>query len=200
MLSSNTTNPPLRSMLITLQMMRHFIRTGFGDSKECFSADLLRLFHSIGQGNGAGPPTWAAVCTPIIEMMRAAGFGFQHWSAISRSVLEFVGYAFVDDTDLVHTSRDPNATGAQIALEMQDVIDHWEAGLRCTGGALVPSKSFWYLIDFWFNGSKWIYSLAEDVPAELSVLGKDGITRRPLKRYEPDIANETLGTWICPRR
>jgi len=38
------------------------------------------------------------------------------------------------------------------------VLTLWEQGLRATGGALVPEKSFWYLIDFQWQGSKWRYA------------------------------------------
>jgi hypothetical protein len=31
---------------------------------------------------------------------------------------------------------------------MQHMLDHWEGGLRATGGALVTEKSYWYTIDF----------------------------------------------------
>jgi hypothetical protein len=54
----------------------------------------------------------------------------------------------VDDTDVVHTAQDVNTTEITIMKEMQNVIDHWEEGLRATGGAIVPKKSYWYLIDW----------------------------------------------------
>jgi hypothetical protein len=33
--------------------------------------------------------------------------------------------------------------GIDLILKMQDAIDHWEGGLRVSGGALLPSKSQW---------------------------------------------------------
>ena len=40
---------------------------------------------------------------------------------------------------------------------MQEALNHWEGGLCTLGGALVPSKSHWYLVNFkWTNGS-WKY-------------------------------------------
>jgi hypothetical protein len=62
--------------------------------------------------------------------------------------VSFVCYAFVDDTDLVHIAKDVDTRGPTIIAEMQSALDHWEGGLKATGGALVPEKSYWYLIDF----------------------------------------------------
>ena len=72
--------------------------------------------------------------------MRVAGFGATFFSAMSVTLIAFVCYAFVDDTDVVHTAQDVFTTGKTIMVEMQTVIDHWEGGLRATGGAIVPKK------------------------------------------------------------
>ena len=33
--------------------------------------------------------------------------------------------------------------GSDLIPEMQAALDHWEGGLRASGGALVPDKSHW---------------------------------------------------------
>jgi len=40
---------------------------------------------------------------------------------------------------------------------MQAALDLWNQGLSATRGALIPEKSFWYLIDFKWAGSRWKY-------------------------------------------
>jgi hypothetical protein len=35
-----------------------------------------------------------------------------------------------------------------VITSMQDILDAWEGGLKVMGGAIVPEKTFWYLIDF----------------------------------------------------
>ena len=82
------------------------------------------------------------VSTPLIAaMMRTANFGFKLVSALSLMAIHLVCYAFVDDTDVVHTCTDPNPSYLLIQ-EMQDVVDHWEGGLRATGGGLRADKSY----------------------------------------------------------
>ena len=93
--------------------------------------------------------------------MRHSGFGINLLSALSTALLSFVCYAFVDDTDIAHCST-LQATAHEIIQEMQEVVDHWEGGLRTTGGALRVDKSFWYLIDFVWRNNEWHYATQTD--------------------------------------
>jgi hypothetical protein len=97
---------------------------------------------TIGQGNSCGPAGWA-VSTPTINMMKMARFGFLILTALSVTCVTFVCYTFVDNTaDVVHSARDIHTTGTEVLHEMQAVVDHWEGGLRATGGAVVQEKSY----------------------------------------------------------
>jgi hypothetical protein len=86
-------------MFTTLQKMQHFIGTAVGVSSTSFKG-MDVPFQGLGQGNGAGPTGWAVVSAPIINMVRAAGYGAAFVSAISCAIVSFVCYAFVDDMDL----------------------------------------------------------------------------------------------------
>ena len=59
-------------------------------------------FQGVYQGNGAGPGIWMLASVPIINMLKARGFGFKVTNVMSRENFSFVCYAFVDDTDLLH--------------------------------------------------------------------------------------------------
>jgi hypothetical protein len=82
----------------------------------------------------------------------------------------FICYAFMDDTDLVHTRAGFVLPAIDIIPDMQDAVGYWEqGGLRASEGALVPSKSHLYLVDFkWMNGL-WRYCSVADNPGELSM-------------------------------
>ena len=188
---------PINSMFKCLQKAAHRIRTAFGVSKKKYGDDREIPLQGLGQGNGCGPAGWAIISTPIINMMRVAGFGATFLTAISVSLVVFVCYAFVDDTDVVHTAQDVNTKGEEILRQMQDVIDHWEGGLRATGGAIVPKKSYWYLIDWIWQGGHCRYATQEDIPGELTIRDTCGTKRVVLKRYDPDIAKETLGVFLA---
>jgi hypothetical protein len=146
---------PTKSMLTTLQGAAHKIRTAYGMSDTTYGPGRDPPLQGIGQGNECGPAGWAVISTPLINMMRTAGFGFSLFTALTVSAVSFVCYAFVDDANLVHTAKDVHTRGPTVLVEMQQALDHWEGGLKATGGALVPSKSYWYLINFVWTGEHW---------------------------------------------
>ena len=101
--------------------------------------------------------------------MRVTGFRATFLTAISVSLVAFICYAFVDDTDVVHMAQDVHTLGEEILKQTQTVINHWEGGLRATGGAIIPKKSYWYLIDWIWNRGKWRYATKEDIPGDLTI-------------------------------
>jgi hypothetical protein len=141
--------PTIICMFATLQDLEHNIRTAYGDSSITYGGNLwVAPLQGIGQGNGAGPPLWAIVSSPLFEMLCTAGFGIFFQTSISGKKVSYVGFPFVDNTNQVQTGRFPGEDCDSIAEQMQLTVDEWEGGLRATGGALDPKKSHWYLIDF----------------------------------------------------
>ena len=177
----------------TLQQVEHYVRTTYGDSATGYAGVLLQPLQGIGQGNGAGPAIWLVISIPLINMLRDAGYGFHHISAISQSPCHFVCYTFVDDTELVQSTSD----STQLIRDLQAMLTLWEGGLRATGGALSAGKSYWYAFDFSWDGNKWKYTTATDLPGDLFITSLSGETE-PLCRLEPSEARETLGVWIAP--
>ena len=168
-----------KMMFGTLAEVDHYVRTNFGDSTASYACIEIP-FQGVYQGNGAGPGIWMLVSIPIINMLKARGFGFKVVNAMSQDQSTFVCYAFVDDTDLVHASdQDIGLDG--LVDEMQSLVDTWEGGLRASGGALVPDKSYWYLIHFTFQNNRWRYTSIEDTPAKITIRDVSGLTR-----VEPD--------------
>jgi hypothetical protein len=185
---------PVRSMFLTLQKAAHRVTTAYGISKQTYGTNLMIPYQGVGQGNGAGPAIWAVISTVIIAMMSTAGHGFHILSAITATLLTMVCYAFVDDTDVVQSACNVEQPGEEVVPQMQRAVDRWEGGLRATGGALVPTKSHWYLIDFKWTGKIWRYRSIEEMPGDISILDTTG-QRVILDRHEPQVATETLGVW-----
>jgi hypothetical protein len=152
--------------------------------------------HGIGQGNGAGPAIWAVLSTPLLNLLRSEGFGCEFLSPISRETISFVGYAFVDDTDVIVSNSRMNSFQDTLST-LQMAVDTWEGGLKATCGALVPEKTFWYLIDFKWSSGKWYYKPISDCPGNISINDINGI-RKVLRRCEVHDAQETLGVHLAP--
>ena len=184
-----------KMMFGTLAQVDHYVRTNFGDSTTSYACIEIP-FQGVYQGNGAGPGIWLVVSIPIINMLKARGFGFTVKNVLSHENFCFVCYAFVDDTDLVHSSTS-DLGYSQLVKEMQEVVDTWEGGLRASGGALVPAKSYWYLIHFTFHNNQWKYTSIKDTPGSLTIRDVSGTTRVPLERLEVHDARETLGVFIA---
>ncbi len=187
-------------MLDTIQHLKHYIRTTYGDSVQYFQADdgTGNPIHGIGQGNGAGPTIWALVSTPIFDAMRRRGYGVFLQSAISGELIQFVGYAFVDDTDLAVT--DPSVNYDEETSDIFDIIQEsvrfWEGYIRCSGGAIRPDKSHWYLIDFEWKQGQWSYKQPQASDPPLVVRdseGKDSV----IERIPPNEGRRTVGVRLA---
>jgi len=69
--------------------------------------------------------------------------------------------------------------------------------LNATSGAIVPEKTFWFLIDFAWSAGQWRYKSLAECPGELRANDING-NRSNLKRYEVWEAQETLGVFLAP--
>jgi hypothetical protein len=139
--------------------------------------------HSICQGNGAGPSIWAVVSSPILNMMRKRKYGINYISLITKTNTSFVGYAFMDDTDLLRVLSALSQAGA-VLISMQEALDAWEGGLKVTGWAIVLGKTFWYLIDFKWVQGEWSYKNSTESPGHLWVNDINN-SRTKIRRVEP---------------
>ena len=191
--------PPVECMLRCIQEMQHHIRTTYGDSAEFLSStDTAIPFQGILQGNGAAPTIWVLISTPLLNMLRTAGNGAHTRSPISNEKDHVVGFAFVDDTDLVCFHQEHLRLRSEIMQNMQEGINRWEGGLKLTGGAIVPEKSWIYAIDFGFhNSGKWFYRAPADIEEDLSVIDHNG-TRQTLEKIDSHQGKETLGVILSP--
>jgi len=143
-------------LFTTLQEAVHQVRTGYGDAVATYGGELwLVPIHGIGQGNGAGPAIWAVVSSPLLNALRAKGFGCEIVCPLSNSFVKFVGYAFVDDTDIIQSALFNSPQDA--AALLQQALDTWEHSLKLTCGAIVPEKTVWWLIHcynkHWIHGN-----------------------------------------------
>jgi len=186
----------INCLFTTLQEAVHTVRTGFGDSKASYGGKVwLVPFHGIDQGNGAGPAIWAVVSTPLLNVLLSKGFGCEVLCPLSSAFFRFVGYAFVDDTDIIQSAL--QETPEKARLQLQDAIYTWENSLKATCGALVPEKTVWWLISFKWSGTSWSYAGIQDSPGELKVNDIEG-NRKIISRLEPHQAYETLGVYLAP--
>ncbi len=187
--------PALHSMIDTIQTMDHYVRTAFGDSAECYGNDPSQPPpQGILQGNGAGPAGWFAIATVLINTLKHHGFGYSQWTIIKQRAITITCFAFVDDTDLIHSNNDPEVSTPQLIEEAQQALNMWEGLLIATGGALAPEKSYWYLLEVIWKNGRWTFATPTDSPGDLYLhQGQHQIPRRL-----PHQAAEALGIQARP--
>jgi len=159
----------VRSMITMLAHLNHHVCTAFGNSENSQGSNRWqKAVADIGHGNGTGPHIWAAVSTPLFNIMQTDGFVAKFICALSQQQKELAGFAFVNNTDLT-VNDDRNTTDAVID-KMQKSLSMWHGLLRATGGELVPEKCFWYLIDFKWENNKWAYKKTGEAPGQIRVM------------------------------
>ena len=151
------------------------------------------------QGNGMGPFIWALISTMLLTCMKSMGFLAHLTGVLTGTTLAFVGYAFVNDTDVCFTAQNNHTPATDILPECQEGVDFWQGTLVTTGGGLEhrDNKTFWHLIDHKWTGHKWEYHTAQDSPGEISIQMTDSDERATLCRKEANEASETLGIFIA---
>ena len=192
----------IHSMFGSIQRMIHRVRTVFGDSETTYGGDDFEnwLFAPQGsiQGNAAGPAIWSILSSIVFKVLHKNGHSDSFCSAISKQLFLLVGFAYVDDCDLIQSGTDP----LTVAQSMQGVIQQWGDLMEVTGGALNldPSKSYWYLVEYVWKRGSWVAADA-DIGG---INGFDLMARNAdnewisLTRLQCNQASEMLGLFMAP--
>ena len=148
------------SIFTTIQDMKFFLRTGFGDSKEYASATGETKTQGMCQGNGAAPAGWTVDSIVMINAHKRKGHGLHLRSPITNKSIHLAGTLFVDDTDMEHLDLNKMETRNEAHQALQESIINWGHLLLATGGALKPEKCFYHIISFsWKPDGTWRYEV-----------------------------------------
>ena len=135
-----------------LQKAKHKIKTGYGISAPVYS-DKETAISGIGQGNWLGPALWALISSIIFKMCKAQGHRMNMTIPISKHEISFMGFAFVDDADLIASAEDVNTSGATMIARFQAMMTCWDYGIRATGELPLRKQDGSY---YHFSGMVWI--------------------------------------------
>jgi hypothetical protein len=101
-------------------------------------------FYITGDPNGffhyAALDKVIVVSTPLLNLLPKQGFGCEIVNPITGKKYVFVGYAFVDNTDIIESKS--GLSLSECVTGLQQVLDTWEGALKATCGAIVPEKHF----------------------------------------------------------
>jgi hypothetical protein len=157
------------AMLVTIQSMKFFLRTAFGDSTTHFGGIPTSPFQGGCQGNKGAPALWLVVSVALVRLMHKLNLISQLRAAMMAIAVSFAGFLFVDNTDLIAFSEAADADTAFIIARLQTAAIIWHGGLRASSGALKPEKCSWSLADFKWVRGQWRYSTIDETPGSIEV-------------------------------
>jgi hypothetical protein len=173
--------------------MKFYLRTAFGDSDNFFSSlDLPFDFQGSCQGNKGAPAFCLATLAFLVIMLHRLGHVAQIRAAMSLTLFITAGFLFVDDTDLFAIASSPTESSSDVNARMQQAVNAWHGGLHATGGALVPEKCSWCLVDFGWDRGSWYYRTSATLAGSLTIPVPSGAPV-PITRHEPSDAIRVVG-------
>jgi len=174
----------------TQQQFRYHVKHAHGVSEGYNQHSTVNPWYGAGQGAGDACPRWIVQAN---SLTMAYNQHAQLWQLTNPAATDSIGQGldmFVDNTDLCVYG--PQVQSSNVQMSMQQLVDHWEGLLQATGGTLVPTKCFWYLIDFQCMNNTWQYITTTQKPGELAI--KDNLQQRvTIPRLEAHEACCTLG-------
>jgi hypothetical protein len=158
-------------LFLTIQMMKFFLRTAFGDSETFYSSTGPVPFQGICQGNGGGPTLFLCISIVLAKTLHDNGHVAVFVSAIISIKTQLSGLLYVDNASMTNHANYPEEPVSQIIMHTQACMDTWQGALRASGGDLKASKSAWTLIDFIWVDGQWQYHSIGAMPAKLTIKG-----------------------------
>ncbi len=102
------------AMLETIQEMKFFLHTAYGDSKDFAGSSIEIKTQGLGQGNGASPAGWCVISIMILWARGAKGHGAQLIAPMSQVRWSLSAILYINDMDLLH----PNMEGDESVQEV----------------------------------------------------------------------------------
>jgi hypothetical protein len=184
-----------------LLRLRYNVKTGFGTSANTYGAEPNNPLQGQGQGSGNAPSCWGAISTPMWTALRElCQHSFTATSVDLHHAIDTQGVAFVDDaTNLLNDMASSTPMDeATLIHALQTLAQMWERLLFSTGGALKPSKCFWYAITWqWASGFP-IMRSSNKFNHSVTITDSTTNTSVPITQKSGSEAERTLGVRIAP--
>jgi hypothetical protein len=184
--------------LLCIQTMQFFLKTGFGMARNSYGGTAVNPFMILAQGSGASPAAWLAISTVILNAYKHKGYGASIWSAWSGMGLCLAALLYVDDTDLLHISRDATLSDNAFVQKVQEATYYWARLLQATGGSLKPAKCYWYFISYKFIGGQAKLRSAIELKEHRLLIPQPNANDVTISLRDSFVASEVLGVWSSP--
>jgi hypothetical protein len=148
---------PLQLQEDVLLNVIHYLKTGFGITRDSYTSDDTFKIHGVGQGSKAGPVSWARISSILFQAQERLGHGAKF--ACPDRQIHHVRHSdgFVDDTTGYFCNQPEWINHPPGKLSLFDGLrDHsqiWERLLWSSGGLLEIEKCRFYAIQWTFDES-----------------------------------------------
>jgi hypothetical protein len=88
------------AMLLSIQHMKFYLRTGLGESVGYMMAVLGSIIQGLCQGNTAAPAGWSLISAVLINVFKRFGHGAFYQTPITRKMHDSAGCLYVNDNDI----------------------------------------------------------------------------------------------------
>jgi hypothetical protein len=183
-----------------LLRMCYNVKTGYGTSTATYGASPTSPIQGQGQGSGNAPSCWGAVSTPMWAALKElCDQCFTAFSADLKTTCNLQGIAFVDDaTNLLNDIGRESMDEATLVTSLQTLAQTWERLVYSSGGALKPSKCFWFAVTWqWASGFPILRS-KNKYTNNLTIRDSNNNTDVVLQMKGPVESERTLGIRISP--
>ncbi len=184
-------------MLYVLKTMIWYLKTAFGQSEISFGGTVLDPSMGLGQGNGAAPLGFLAVCTLMMNVYCNLGNGVTIVAAWAWDAFTLSAVLYMDDSDLFYMAL-KTPSDEDFLQTVQSATNDWVGLVHATGGLLKPQKCFWYMLGWiWKKGKahlKTLYELPRS-PLYIPQLDKTQVLMQLKTVSDPE---KKLGVYTCP--
>jgi hypothetical protein len=112
------------TMLETIQEIKFFLRTAYGDSTDFAGSTIEIKTQGLGQGNGASLAGWCVISIMILRAHGKNGHGARFVAPMSLVKWSLSAILYVDDTDLLHLNMERNESVWEVRWSLQQSIDN----------------------------------------------------------------------------
>ncbi len=113
----------VESMLGTIENMKFFLRTGFGNSTSFTGGGISIKIQGICQGNRALPAGWAVISICILGAHGRKGYGGKFICLVTKLEKHLSAIVYVDDTDILHIDLIKNEGVDKVHKRIQESVN-----------------------------------------------------------------------------
>ena len=182
----------------SLTQMKYHVTTAHGISDNCSMSTPERTLYGVGQGATDAPTGWLFISTILSQTQDDLGQGCTIADPTSTKTVTWTHVIFVDDTYLIHSLADPEATPTQIATVVEKDVNLWNKGIYTSGGKLEATKTKYYIIYWRFrpNGDPYIDSSVTNGKQVFLDAGDGPVCLQRIRHDVDDKQFKSLGTRI----